>query len=64
MDKQGKLKSLHFSEYIFMYNFNSLINKIKIASISAHLYVELLFTFYPDSYMKKERKDLSNHPHK
>lgn len=42
--EQGKLNSLHFTEYIFMYNFNSLIN-IMLVNISAYPCVELLFTF-------------------
>ena len=46
-----KLNSLHVTEYIFMYNFNSLIN-IMIVSISAHLHVELLFIFYKRSWWR------------
>lgn len=49
--EQGKLNSLHFTEYIFMYNFNSLIN-IMLVNISAHLHVELLFTFYNRSWWR------------
>ena len=49
--EQEKLNSLHIGEYIFMYNFNSLIN-ITIVSISAHLYVELLFIFYNRSWWR------------